>query len=115
MSIYLWDTTLARRSPSGAGALEAAPVVLERVAHDLAGLGGAVHVGDLGVAPLGARHVLVREEIVAEALHEGGGAVAEIAEAAVGRVALQHGEDLVVRLRAVEHPEAADGPGGNDD
>src|SRR5262245_11596329 len=49
---------------------EAARVVVERAEHHVAGLGGAVHLGDLRLALAGVGHVLVAQEVVAQALDQ---------------------------------------------
>ena len=96
---------------------EAGGVVLLAPADDLVRLRAAVDLRDLDAATgrALAGGLLVREEVVAQAVEEGRGALVDVAPGAVDGVALEDGDDLVVGLVAVEHAQAADGHGAQED
>src|SRR5262245_38435054 len=91
------------------------PVVVERMTDDLSGLVRRVEMRDLRPPGLGAGHVLVAQEVVAEALHEGDRTVRDVAKVPVCGIPLEDGQDLVVRLLAVEHAKAPDRSRGDED
>ena len=74
----------------------------------------AVRAGHADLLPF-ARHELVGAEVVLEALDEHGRHVGDVLRVAPDVVALQHGDDLVVGLAAVDELQPADDPRGDED
>ena len=68
----------------------------------------AVHMGDLHHARRPVGGLLVGQEVVPDAVDQGVGHLGHVAQSAVDGVALQHRQDLVVGLVAVEHAQPAD-------
>src|SRR5947209_6590409 len=88
-------------------------VVFEAAANGLTRGVAVVHVGDLDAARAFLRQLLVGQEVVLQAVYQTLWRFADVLDVAVGHVLLQHGDDLVVGLVAVNHAQAADGLGAH--
>src|SRR5438874_499239 len=83
-------------------------VVLPAALNRVVGNAAAVHLGDLDHAAGLAGYLLVGQEVVAQPVEQGRRALINVGPVAVRRVALEHGDDLVVGLVVVDHAQPAD-------
>lgn len=83
-------------------------------ADDLQRFLAAIHMRDFAVDRL-AGQLLVRQEVMPQAIDDAGRQFADVVPLAIHLVFGQHGDDFVVGLTAVNHAEAADGRSIHDD
>lgn len=83
-------------------------------ADDLQRFLAAIHMRDFAVDRF-AGQLLVRQEVMSQAIDDAGRQFADVVPLAIHLVFGQHGDDFVVGLTAVNHSEAADGRSIHDD
>src|SRR5690242_6577864 len=93
------------RSSSGRHVPEAGSVVGHAATHHLVCLLATVSTRDLDTWVARARGLLVGEEIVLEPRDEGRWQLPDVAVPTIEGVAVEDGDDLVVGLVAIDHPQ----------